>query len=75
MPGEIDTGLLKFHPEKCKILTVGKLENIQRADPYRGGVPTGACVRRPVNNSRHTHYLRCSCGREDQGFQQHARAY
>ena len=23
-----DTWLLKFHPEKCKILTVGKLENI-----------------------------------------------
>ena len=30
-----DTWLLKFHPEKCKILTVGKLENIQRAYPYR----------------------------------------
>ena len=24
-----DTWLLKFHPEKCKILTVGKLENIK----------------------------------------------
>ena len=30
-----DTWMLKFHPEKCKILTVGKLENIQRAYPYR----------------------------------------
>ena len=29
-----DTWLLKFHPEKCKILMVGKLENIQRAYPY-----------------------------------------
>ena len=24
----------KFHPGKCMILTVGKLENIQRAYPY-----------------------------------------
>ena len=30
-----DTWLLKFHLEKCKILTVVKLENIQRAYPYR----------------------------------------
>ena len=30
-----DTWLLKFHPEKCKILTVEKLENIHRAYPYR----------------------------------------
>ena len=30
-----DTWLLKFHPDKCKILTVGKLENIIRAYPYR----------------------------------------
>ena len=30
-----NTWLLKFHPEKCKILTVGKMENIQRAYPFR----------------------------------------
>ena len=30
-----DTWLLKFYPEKCKILTVGKLENIERAYPCR----------------------------------------
>ena len=30
-----DTWLLKIHPEKCKILTVGKLENIQRVYLYR----------------------------------------
>ena len=30
-----DTWLLKFHLENCKILTVGKLKNIQRAYPYR----------------------------------------
>ena len=31
-PGEEQ---VRNHPEKCKILTVGKLENIQRAYPYR----------------------------------------
>ena len=30
-----DTLLLKIHPVKCTILIVGKLENIQRAYPYR----------------------------------------
>ena len=29
-----DTWLLKLGPEKCKILTVGQLQNIQRAYPY-----------------------------------------
>ena len=30
-----DTWLLKFHPEKYKIFTVGKLEHLQRAYTYR----------------------------------------
>ena len=30
-----DTWLLKFNPDECKILTVGKLENILIAYPYR----------------------------------------
>ena len=29
-----DIWLLQFYPEMCKIVTVGKLENIQRAYPY-----------------------------------------
>ena len=41
------------------------------------GGPTGACVRRegPGHYYRHRPYLRCSCVREDQEGQQHARAY
>ena len=36
MPGEMVRNMAaKIPPKKCKILTVEKLENVQRAYPYR----------------------------------------
>ena len=79
MPGEMVRHMAaKIPPGKVQDIDVGEAGGHTKSLPIQAhGGPNGACVRRegPGHNYRHRPYLRCSCVREDQEVQQHARAY